>query len=174
VVREGASLQALLVGGGQERRRRAGTENVVGIAGFAAAARAAAAELGAFERIAGLRDRLEAGALALAPQARVMGAGAERIGNTTSLALPGRRAETLVIAFDLRGVAVSAGAACSSGKVGTSSVLEAMGIAPEIARAAIRVSLGWTSSERDVEAFLAVWVDLARGQPAARGRRAVA
>jgi cysteine desulfurase len=174
IVREGRHLPALLVGGGQERRRRAGTENVAGIAGFGAAARAATAEVAAFGRVAALRDRLEAQALALAPEALVIGCREKRVGNTTSLALPGRRAETLVIAFDLAGVAVSAGAACSSGKVGTSGVLEAMGIAEEVARAAIRVSLGWTSAQRDVNRFLTVWADLARNQSATRARRAVA
>jgi cysteine desulfurase len=157
VIRDGAALPAFVAGGGQERRRRAGTENVPAIAGFGAVARAAARDLEAMERVRALRDRVEAEAVAIAPAAVVIGAGAERLPNTTSLALPGASAETLVIALDLAGVAVSAGAACSSGKVGPSHALEAMGIEPALARAAIRVSLGWSSTERDVAAFAEAW-----------------
>ena len=161
VVREGAALPPLIAGGGQERRRRAGTENVPAIAGFGAAARAAGGELAAMDRVRSLRDRLEADIRAVTPAAQVIGAGAERLPNTTSIALPGASAETLVIALDLAGVAVSAGAACSSGKVGASHVLNAMGVEATLARAAIRVSLGWASSERDVAAFVEAWSRLA-------------
>jgi len=158
IVREGApALPPLVAGGGQERRRRAGTENVAGIAGFAAAARAAKADLAAMDRVRSLRDRLEAELRAVTPEAVVIAAGAPRLPNTASVALPGASAETLVIAFDLAGIAISAGAACSSGKVGASHVLSAMGLAPEVARAAVRVSLGWSSTERDVAVFLAAW-----------------
>ena len=108
-------------------------------------------------RVRALRDRLEAEVLALAPDAVIVGGEADRLPNTSSIALPGTAAETLVIALDLAGIAVSAGAACSSGKVGASHVLEAMGFAPGIARAAIRVSLGWTSTEADVAAFIQAW-----------------
>ena len=94
---------------------------------------------------------------AVTPEATVIGAGAERLPNTTSIALAGVSAETLVIAFDLAGIAVSAGAACSSGKVGASHVLDAMGLEPGLARAAIRVSLGWGSTERDVAALAEAW-----------------
>ena len=169
VIRESASLPAYIAGGGQERRRRAGTENVPAIAGFGAAARAAGRDLAAMHRVRVLRDRLEAGIRALTPAAVVVGAEAERLPNTTNVALPGTSAETLVIALDLAGVAVSAGAACSSGKVGTSHVLEAMGLEPGLARRAIRVSLGWGSTERDVAAFLEAWSHVA-----ARRERAVA
>ncbi len=161
VIREGASLPALIAGGGQERRRRAGTENVPAIAGFGAAAEAAQRDLGAIHRVARLRDELEARVRAMAPSAVVIGAGAKRLPNTTSIALAGTSAETLVIALDLAGVSVSAGAACSSGKVGASHVLQAMGIEPVLARAAIRVSLGWNSTEKDVEAFLEAWSNVA-------------
>jgi cysteine desulfurase len=169
VIREGASLSPLIAGGGQERRRRAGTENVPGIAGFGAAARAAGRELAAMDRVRALRDRLEAEVRAVAPAAQVIAAGAERLPNTACIALPGASAETMVIAFDLAGVAVSAGAACSSGKVGASHVLSAMGVAPALARAAIRVSLGSGSTEADVAAFVEAWSRLA-----ARQLRAVA
>jgi cysteine desulfurase len=157
VVRDGAALPAFIAGGGQERRRRAGTENVPAIAGFGAAARAAARDLETVDRVRALRDRVEAEMLAVTPSAVAIGAGAERLPNTACVALPGASAETLVIALDLAGVAVSAGAACSSGKVGTSHVLEAMGLEPALARAAIRVSLGCGSTEQDVTAFANAW-----------------
>jgi cysteine desulfurase len=150
-------LPAFIAGGGQESRRRAGTENVPAIAGFGAAARAAVRDLAAIDRVRALRDRIVAEVRAAAPSAVVIGGQAERLPNTASIALPGASAETLVIALDLAGVAVSAGAACSSGKVGASHVLEAMGLAPALARAAIRVSLGWSSTERDVAAFTEAW-----------------
>ena len=161
ILRDGFDPAPLVIGGGQERRRRAGTENVPGIAGFGAAAAAAKRDLAGMGRIARLRDRLEREAVAAAPGAVVVGASGQRLANTTCLALPGLAAETLVIRLDLAGVAVSAGAACSSGKVGASSVLAAMGVPTEVARSAIRVSLGWTSTEADVDAFLAAWVSIA-------------
>ncbi len=157
ILRDGLEVAPLVVGGGQELRRRAGTENVPGIAGFGAAAAAAERDLADIGRIAALRDRLEGEALAMAPEALVIGSGAERLPNTTCLAVPGMSAETLVIRFDLAGIAISAGAACSSGKVGASSVLIAMGLPEDVARSAIRVSLGWTTTERDVDQFLTAW-----------------
>jgi cysteine desulfurase len=162
VIRDGAPpLPAYIAGGGQERRRRAGTENVPAIAGFGAAARAAVGDLATMDRVRALRDRVESEVKAVTPTAVVIGAEADRLPNTTGIALPGASAETLVIALDLAGVAVSAGAACSSGKVGASRVLEAMGLAPALARAAIRVSLGWGSTEADVAAFAAAWARVA-------------
>jgi cysteine desulfurase len=161
VIRDGASQPVFITGGGQERRRRAGTENVAAIAGFGAAAEAAERDLARMERVRTLRDRLEADVRAIEPEAIVIAAEADRLPNTTSLALPGTSAETLVIALDLAGVAVSAGAACSSGKVGASHVLAAMGLEPEVARAAIRISLGWSSTERDVAAFTEAWGHIA-------------
>jgi cysteine desulfurase len=109
-----------------------------------------------------LRDRLELRLRAFSPQAVVFGAKAERLPNTTLVAVPGGKAETLVIAFDLDGVAVSSGAACSSGKVAPSHVLAAMGIAPELARGAIRISLGAATTETDVDRLLQVWQKLAQ------------
>jgi cysteine desulfurase len=172
VIRDGAALPAFIAGGGQERRRRAGTENVPAIAGFGAAARAAAGDLKAMERVRSLRDRIEAEVMAITPSAVVIGADVERLPNTTSVALPGASAETLVIALDLAGVAVSAGAACSSGKVGASHVLEAMGLEPALARAAVRISIGWSTTERDVAAFAGAWAHVT-AEATAR-RRAVA
>ena len=157
VIRDGLSLPAFITGGGQERRRRGGTECVTGIAGFGAAAEAVTREQGAAKRMAKLRATLEEGVQRTTPDALIIGKDAERIANTSCIALPGKPAETLVIKLDLEGVAVSAGAACSSGKVGTSHVLEAMGLAPEIARSAIRVSLGPHTKDDDVAAFLAAW-----------------
>lgn len=157
VIGAGVALAPLFSGGGQELRRRAGTENVPAIAGFGAAARAALRDLESAPRIAALRDRLEAEVLAATPEAIVIGAGAPRLPNTSSIALPGAAAETLVIKLDLMGLAVSAGAACSSGKVGESHVLTAMGLASEIATSAIRVSLGPETTENDIAAFVAAW-----------------
>ena len=147
----------LIKGGGQERGARAGTENVAGIAGFGAAAAALedlAADAG---RMTALRDRLERGLRDVAPGMMIFGMRAERLPNTTLFAVPGMKAETAVIAFDLDGVAVSSGAACSSGKVAPSHVLAAMGVPAALARGAVRVSLGPTTSESDVDCFLAAW-----------------
>jgi cysteine desulfurase len=153
-------LTPLLCGGGQERGRRSGTENLPGIAGFAAAAEAAAAEIGVYGRVRALRDVLEAEVTAIAPEAVVHGAATPRLPNTAAIAMPGTAAETQVIALDLDGVMVSAGAACSSGKVGPSHVLKAMGLAPDLAGSTIRVSLGWASTQADVAHFLQSWTAL--------------
>jgi cysteine desulfurase len=148
----------LIRGGGQERGMRAGTENVAGIAAFGAAAAAALAR--ATEEAAAmlaLRTRLEAELRAITPQAVIFGESVERLPNTTLFALPGMKAETAVIAFDLEGIAISSGAACSSGKVQPSHVLAAMGVSPALVQGAVRVSLGWGTTERDIERFLDAW-----------------
>jgi cysteine desulfurase len=155
-------LTPLLRGGGQERGRRAGTENLAGIAGFAAAAVAAAEEIAVNDRVRVLRDALEVEVAAVAPEAVVLGAAVPRLPNTAAIAMPGVAAETQVIALDLDGVMVSAGAACSSGKVGPSHVLGAMGLGPDLVGSVIRVSLGWASSEADVSHFLRAWTALYR------------
>jgi cysteine desulfurase len=157
VVREGLSLAPLLHGGGQELRRRAGTENVAAIAGFAAAVRAANDP----GRIEALRDRLEIELKTAAPQVSVIAAGSPRLANTTCFALPGLEAETALMSFDLAGIAVSSGSACSSGKVSRSHVLAAMGLAPDLVAGGIRVSLGWNSTIADVERFAAAWSQIA-------------
>jgi cysteine desulfurase len=159
---EGLHIEPLIRGGGQERGTRAGTENVAAIAGFGAAA--ATAQSGFdhdYGRMAALRDRLEAALTAASPALVIFGDGVERLPNTTLFALPGVKAETAVIAFDLEGVAVSSGAACSSGKVAPSHVLAAMGVAPSLARAAVRVSLGPTTTESDLERFQNAWIKVA-------------
>jgi cysteine desulfurase len=157
VAAEGVALVPLILGGGQERRRRAGTENAAGIAGFGAAAEAAGRGLDDFARLATLRDGLEAKLTDLAPETEVFGVAAPRLANTTCFAVPGMRAETQVMALDLAGVAVSAGSACSSGKVTPSHVLRAMGYGEAAAASAIRVSLGWESGLEDIERFLDAW-----------------
>jgi cysteine desulfurase len=162
VVAGAVELAPMIRGGGQERGRRAGSENLPGIAGFAAAAEAAAVGIAAYERVRRLRDDLEAAVAAVAPDSVVVGGGVARLPNTSAIAMPGISAETQIIALDLDGVMVSAGAACSSGKVGPSHVLAAMGAPPEIAGATIRVSLGWTTSEDDIAHFLDAWAALYR------------
>ena len=146
----------LIRGGGQEKGHRSGTENPAALAGFAAAARAAAADLaGRNARIGALRDALESGMRAATNDVVIHGADVERIANTSFFSLPGLKSETGQIAFDLEGIALSAGSACSSGKVGQSHVLVAMGF--DAALGGLRVSLGPASSEADVERFLAAF-----------------
>ena len=150
--------EPLIRGGGQERSLRAGTENVAAIAGFGAACAAANATRQADAiRMAALRDRLEADIKAITPQAVVFGDHAPRLPNTSLIAVPGIKAETAIIAFDLNGIALSSGSACSSGRVQASHVLAAMGVEPELARGALRISLGWTTIEADVETLLNAW-----------------
>jgi len=179
---EARAPMPLIRGGGQERGHRAGTENVAAIAGFGAAAKAAQADLVNMPRIARLRDRLEQ-AISIRKSARLLSNlldihGNEqrsslnlssplqaelpgRLANTTLISLPGARAESLVIQLDLAGIAVSAGSACSSGKVKRSHVLDAMGVDPVIAEGTIRVSLGPTTTEADVDRFLSAWAEIA-------------
>jgi len=147
----------LIPGGGQEANRRAGTQNTPGIVAFGVAARLARARLADAARLAGLRDDMETLLLAHVPEARVLGAGAPRLANTSMILVPGISAETAVIAFDLEGVAISAGSACSSGKVGPSHVVAAMGVEGAAARSALRVSLGRDATGADVERFAEAW-----------------
>ena len=161
IVADHVDLRAGQRGGGQERGRRAGTENLPGIVGFGVAAEIAAAELGAMALIAALRDDLERRVLAAVPGATIFGREAARLPNTTCLGLTGLSSELQVMRLDLAGVAISAGSACSSGKVQASHVLRAMGADAPAAGSAIRVSLGWQSSADDVDRFVAAWTDLA-------------
>jgi cysteine desulfurase len=150
--------EPLIRGGGQERSLRAGTENVAAIAGFGAACAAAnTARQADAVRMAALRDRLEAGIKAITSPAVVFGANVPRLPNTSLIAVPGIKAETAIIAFDLNGIALSSGSACSSGRVQASHVLAAMGVDPELARGALRISLGWTTTEAHVETLLTAW-----------------
>jgi len=145
--------QPLIRGGGQERGIRAGTENVPAIAGFGAAARACLASVGEGTRLLLLRDRLADVVRTIAQDAVIFGESAPRLPNTLCFAVPQAAAATLMIALDLAGVAASSGAACSSGRVTPSHVLRAMGVPTELARCAIRLSLGWASTEDDVARF---------------------
>ncbi len=162
VLADGMSgFDPLLRGGGQEFGRRAGTENVAGIAGFGAAVKAALQTLDEeAARLEGLRNRLESG-LGETDGMLIFSQGVERLYNTTLFTAPGLKAETAVIGFDLEGIAVSAGSACSSGKVQPSHVLEAMGFGPETAMGAVRISLGWSTRDADIDRCLEAWRKLA-------------
>ena len=154
-------LEPLLRGGGQELGRRAGTENVAGIAAFGAAAKAAMGLLeGNAARLRDLRDSLEQG-LRQTRGMIVFSGDAQRLPNTTLFTVPGLKAETAVIGFDLAGIAVSSGSACSSGKVQPSHVLAAMGLGRDLAQGAVRLSLGWSTSETDIDCCLEAWRKLA-------------
>ncbi|MCH9049588.1 MAG: cysteine desulfurase [Proteobacteria bacterium] len=157
VARGGVTVVPAQLGGGQERGFRAGTENVAAIAGFGAACDLAGRDIADQAHLAAWRDDLEARIGALAPAAKVFGAGAERLGNTSCFTMPGVASETQVMALDLAGIAVSAGAACSSGKVGVSHVLKAMGATEAEASSAIRVSLGWQSRAGDIDQLIEAW-----------------
>jgi len=146
----GAPPVKLIYGGGQERRQRAGTENVAGIAGFGVAAKLAQDNLKTYAALAAMRDAIEA----RIPHITVFGAAAPRVANTTCFALPGVPADTQLMALDLAGICVSSGSACSSGSVKPSHVLEAMGIAPTLANCALRVSLGMTTTPNDIDTFI--------------------
>lgn len=161
VIRPGLQPAPLLVGGGQESWRRAGTENLVGIAGFGAAAEATLAGItDAISRMRQLQQSLEDGLRAACPEVAIIGKDAPRLPNTTCVRMPGVAAETQVMALDLAGIAVSAGSACSSGKVTPSHVLSAMGLGDDAAREAIRISTGWSSSAADIDALLTAWTAL--------------
>ncbi len=147
IIRDGLVVEPLLHGGGQELRRRAGTENLINIAGFAALADEP--QLDTYD----LNDKLEA---ALRGET-IFSDGVERLCNTTNFAMRGMNAETLLMYFDLEGIAVSSGSACSSGKVAASHVLNAMGISPELSKSAIRISLGWNTTDANINHFISAW-----------------
>ncbi|MEM9627569.1 MAG: cysteine desulfurase family protein [Pseudomonadota bacterium] len=154
IVRPGVEPASLLKGGAQESRHRAGTENLPGIVGFGEAAALAGADPGFKDRVSALRDRLESAVLQQSPEVRIAGGQAARLPNTSCLVFPGISHETQLIHFDLAGIAVSAGSACSSGKIGPSPVLMAMGFSTSDAASGIRVSLGWNSTDEDVDHFI--------------------
>ena len=161
IIRDGVDVAPLLRGGGQERSRRAGTENVAGVSGFGVAAALAAQAVEASPALASLRDHMEARVRAAAPDAIIYGEAAPRLPNTSCIGLPGVTNEVQVMTLDLAGVAVSAGSACSSGKLTPSHVLQAMGTDDEAAASAIRVSLGWKTSASDCDRFVEAWSTLA-------------
>ena len=151
-------VPAIMRGGGQERGRRQGTESVAAIAGFGAAATEAGQTLTPEgSRLGALRAKIENGLRAVAADTLIFGERAARLPNTTYFSAPSISAETASIAFDLEGVALSSGSACSSGKVGVSETLTAMGVAPEAIKGAMRVSMGWNTTDADVTQFLNVW-----------------
>src|SRR5471032_2220789 len=169
LVRDGAPLAPQLVGGGQQKGRRAGSENLSGIAGFGAAAHALADGEGERARIVHLRDHFEAALKQAAPEAVIFGMEQNRLCSTSGFAIPGVRAETALIGLDLDGVMMSAGSTCSSGKVSVSHVLAAMGVDEALAGCALRASFGWSSTMDDVNAAVASLVKLrerVRGQKA--------
>ena len=159
LMKRGTDLPAQIRGGGQEMGRRSGTENIIGIAGFGAAAEAAAKDLadGIWERVSGIRIILEKALAAEAPHTILVGKDAKRLPNTLCFATPGWKGETQVMQMDLAGFAISAGSACSSGKVRASAVLTAMGYDEETAQGAVRVSLGPETTETDVLRFAEAW-----------------
>ncbi len=160
-VRSHAPFRSLWRGGGQERRMRPGTENVLGIVGLGAAARAAAARIAEeTRRLSRLREEMESALKAIRPDLVILGERAARVPNTTLFAVPGTKAEVLVMRFDLAGIAVSTGAACSSGRTEPSHVVAAMTDETAIREAAVRVSLGWSTTKDDVARFLAVAADV--------------
>lgn len=165
VVREGAPLQPQLVGGGQQKGLRAGSENLSGIAGFGAAAHAAADGEGERARIAHLRDHFESGLKQAIPETVIFGAA--RLCSTSCFAIPGLAAETALIGLDLDGVMMSSGSTCSSGKVSVSHVLAAMGVEDKLAACALRASFGWSSTMEDVNAALQSLIKL-RGRAGAK------
>ena len=164
-----ADVVRLIPGGGQEQGRRGGTEAAALIAAFGAAAAAIAGRYSGAD-VPALIARLEAGLLALSPDLVIFGG--ERLGNVTNFAVPGVKNTTAMMALDLLGLSVSSGSACSSGKVGPSHVLAAMGVAPELAECALRVSLGWNSTADDVDAFVAGYQSILERQRARQGQAA--
>ena len=166
IINQPINLSALIEGGGQERGLRAGTENIIGAVGMGAA-------LSAFDfdwnTLQPLQQRLEAGILKVCPQATIFGKNANRVANTTSIAMPNVSSEVQLMHFDLHNISISAGSACSSGKVKTSHVLTAMGIPKEVAKCAIRISTGWTTTENDIDQCIAVWAELFKTQHTKRG-----
>lgn len=168
IARGALMMRPLIAGGGQERGRRAGTENFSGIVGFGAAAELAAAEMDAAPRVASLRNAAQHALQAAAPAAKVFGAEAPRLPNTLCIAMPGVASATQVMALDLSGVMVSAGAACSSGKVTRSHVLDAMSVPCLEAECAIRITLGWSTEAADIDHLVEAWTALyARSQASA-------
>ncbi|MBF0417091.1 MAG: cysteine desulfurase [Magnetococcales bacterium] len=158
IVANALQLAPLLLGGGQERGRRSGTENLPGIAGFAAMAGQLARQIeDEAQRNASLRDKLEYELLKSIPDAIILGRGAERLPNTTALLIPCVDGETLVMTLDLAGFAISSGAACSSGKNSPSHVPMAMGWSAEATRGMVRISLGWDTTETMVDSFISVF-----------------
>jgi cysteine desulfurase len=172
LVRNGVPLQPQLLGGGQQRGLRAGTENLSGIAGFGAAAHALADGEGERARLTHLRDHFEAALKQAVPEAVIFGVNQQRLCSTSCFAIPGLTAETALIGLDLDGVMMSSGSTCSSGKVAVSHVLTAMGVEEELAACALRASFGWSSTMGDVQAAVASLVKLRARAPKSQNEAA--
>ncbi len=149
--------ESLLKGGGQEKGRRSGTENVPGIVGLGVSCDKATEDMADYQKLSILRDRMEKELRALTPDITIHGEHTERVANTSMISIPGYSSETMLISFDLEGIAVSAGSACSSGKVKGSRILRAMGCPDDVTCSSLRISLGWNSTEEDVDLFLAAY-----------------
>ncbi|MFD2649855.1 cysteine desulfurase family protein [Devosia albogilva] len=169
LVKSHADTVRLIPGGGQELGRRGGTESAALIAGFGAAAAANNYDADAMRALV---ERVETGLRRVAPEVVIFGAGAERVGNVVDFAVPGVASATAMMALDLAGISVSSGSACSSGKVGPSHVLAAMGVPPGLAGCALRVSFGWNSTAEEADAFLAAYETILLRQRARRGEAA--
>ncbi|UTW53858.1 cysteine desulfurase family protein [Kordiimonas sp. SCSIO 12610] len=155
-----APLNAFIVGGGQELGRRSGTENVAGVAGFGVAAIAALSNQAEYDRVQSLRDRMEAEIRAHANDIIIAGKDTDRLPNTSCIVMPGMKGETQVMHFDLNGICVSSGSACSSGKVKVSHVMTAMGLDEELANSSLRVSLGLSTTDEEIDRFIEAWKTL--------------
>lgn len=161
-VREGIAVPKYMKGGTQETHQRGGTYNTAGIAGFGLAAQLAVKHMDEYDRITKLRDRMESDMRQASNEAVIFGADAPRVGNTTDVALPGIPAETQLMTLDLEGIAVSSGSACSSGSFKASHVLEAMGASQDECKSALRISLGYATTEADIDRLLEVWTKIAQ------------
>ena len=169
VCRDRQAVTRFIHGGGQEGGLRAGTENVPGIVGYGVAAESARAGLEQFAALAVLRDGLECRVREIEPDVTIFGAGLPRLPNTSKFATPGLSSEVQVMGLDLTGTAISAGSACSAGRVEMPYVLEAMGVPEDIATSAIRVSLGWTTTAADIDGFIDGWSALRKRHLARTG-----
>lgn len=159
IFRAKVPVPKLIKGGGQERRQRAGTENTASIAGFGLAADMAQKELPEFKRLGAFRDQIER---EVEQTAGVMihGAGAPRVHSVTNFSVPNTDAQTLMMQFDLAGICLSSGSACSSGVLKPSHVLTSMGVPDDMAASALRLSMGWNTTQNDVDAFLQAWQNI--------------
>ena len=160
VMREGLQVAPLVIGGGQEKGRRSGTENLSGIAGFGAAAALVRSSLEYVQKLSVLRDSMEARIKAHAPDTVIFSDQSRRLPNTSNISMPGVTNELQLMSFDLQGLYVSAGSACSSGKVSASHVLLAMGITDAVAGNSIRISLGWSTQASDIDRFVEAWIGI--------------
>lgn len=164
IFRSGLTFEKFMRGGTQERMQRGGTLNVPGIAGFGMAANIAKDQIRHYKTLSQWRDDMEEKLLSICPEAIICAKNAPRVGNTTSISLPGVPAQTQLMALDLAGVTVSSGSACSSGSFKSSHVLEAMGFGAESTSSALRISTGWATTQNDIKRFIDAWSDMAGRQ----------